>query len=514
MAKGSGLRNVLAALERHGSRVRQHGGYYTAQCPSHDDRNASLSISQGTKGSGGAVLTCHARCETITIITDLGLSWPDVFDNAGQMDDRDRQLAADLWMPCQSPKSSGGNDCPGHKAAEYRYTDEDGKLLYAVARCSMKGKGCQGFRQWVPDATKPHGKAWKLPGSIRRVLYRLADVIAAARAGKRIYIMEGEKDADRMKMDFPDEVATTIAAGAGKSKWRPEFARYFKGASEVIIVADCDKTGLEYAGEVHRSVSGVVPKVTVVCTPLMTEGADFSNHRDHGFGLDEFEIVPFEPIKKRPRMAILVEEEHREKPVVFSGFSQDSVERSLVGSMLKYGHAYGMSEIDITTDPRLKVIVKAVARLGAKGFVITPETVAVEVEETGPSTYDKVIGFALELEAVAFSDTAKPLVAARILRERTMRSALSYISRATESAAKDERRPLDQILLESARTSERMAEEYASLEKAYCEPVGDAFTVDVLEEIVLEEVEQPVVTNVRTLRPQKSAVQQKVGQGG
>lgn len=509
-----GLERLIEALDAAGSKANRAGGGQVYQCPAHDDRSPSLSVGRGSKGMD-VVFNCHAGCEKDDILAALGLTWKDIF-GGGRSSEEYRAHKADLWMPCQGGKDTPPEKrCSGHKSAEYRYTDEKGNLLYAVARCSNKGNGCHApFAQWRSDSTKAYGKAWGLPESVRRVLYRLADVIAAAKAGKRIYLMEGEKDADRMKADFPDEVATSAVSGAGKSKWRTEYGRYFKGASEVIIVADCDRAGLEWAEEVYRHLSKVVDRVKVVCTPLMSEGADFSDHRDHGFGLDEFEIVPFEPIKKRPRMAILVEEEHREKPVVFNGFSQDSVERSLVGSMLKYGHAYGMSEIDITTDPRLKVIVRAVAQLGAKGFVITPETVAVEIEETGPSTYDKVIGYALELEAVAFSDTEKPLVAARILRERTMRAALAYISRATEAAATDERRPLDQILLESARTSERMAEEYAFLEKSYCEPVGDAFTVDVLEEVVLEEIEQPVAANVRTLRPQKGVVYQKASQGG
>lgn len=493
MARGSGLRNVLAALEQKGSRVKQHGGYYTAQCPAHDDRTASLSITQGEKG---AMLNCHARCETADIIFELDLPWPAVFDNGGQMDDADKSLAADLWMPCQK------DGCSGYKVAEYRYTDEVGNLLYAVARCSRKGQGCQGFRQWRPDSTKPHGKTWSVPGTARRVLYRLRDVIAAAKAGKRIWVMEGEKDADRMKADFPDEVATTIAAGAGKSKWKLEFCRYFKGASEVIIVADCDKTGLEYAEEVYGHLSKVVEKVRVVCSPLMADGADFSDHRDHGFDLDEFEVVPFESIKKRPRMAILIEDDHREKEVVFSGFSQESVERSLVGSILRYGHAYGIAEVDVMTDARMNILIKAAAKLAAQGVVITPEMVAAEIEEMGASTYEKVLPYALELEAVAFGDTAKPLIAARILRERTMRRMLAYICRATESALQDEKRPLEQILGEVGRTAERMREEYVSLEKEYCEPVGDVFTGDVLEEVVMEMEETEPVATVRKIKPQ------------
>lgn len=495
----------MAALDRHGSRVKSHGGYYTAQCPSHDDRNASLSVSQGDKG---ARLRCHAGCETKTIVLDLGLNWPDVFDNGGQMNDEDRQLAADLWMPCQK------NGCGGHKSAEYRYVDEDGKLLYAVARCSRKGDGCsQPFAQWTPDGSKRYGKSWGLPSSVRRILYRLAEVIQAAKAGKRIWVMEGEKDVDRMRADFPGEVATAIASGGGKSKWKAEFCKYFRGASEVIIVADCDKTGLEFGEEVFRHMSKVVQKVKVVCTPVMEDGADFSDHRDYGMGLDEFEIVPFEPIKKRPQMVILVEDEDREKPVVFNGFSQESVERSLVGSMLKNGQAYELSAMDICTDDKLKKFVQVISKLAARGHVIMPETVAVEIEESGSGTYEKALEYALGLEGVAFSDTQKPLIAARILRERTLRTGMSRWMRAAQRRIEDERVDLELLVQEMRKDMGRHAQEFADLD-AYCEPVGDVFPVDVLEEIVLEEIEQPAETNVRQIRPQKKGVVYRASNAG
>ncbi|QJD53757.1 DNA primase [Streptomyces phage Kela] len=494
---GKALEVMIAALDAAGSKRSRAGGGQVFQCPAHDDRSPSLSVSAGTKGMD-VVFKCHAGCERDDILAALGLTWKDILGKGDSEEYRKRR--ADLWMPCQGGKDTPDSErCPGQKKAEYQYTDENGNLLYAVARCSHKGKGCRApFAQWRPDSTRPYGKAWGLPGSVRRVLYNLPRVIEAAKAGRRIWIVEGEKDADRMKADFPDEVATTVVSGAGKSKWKLEYTRYFKGASEVIIFADCDKTGLDFAEEVYGHVSKVVDKVKVVCSPLMNDGADFSDHCDHGFGLDEFEIVPFEPIKKRPRMAIVVEEEHREKPVVFSGFSQESVERSLVGSILRYGNSYGINEVDLQTDKRLNVIVKASARLAASGLVITPEMVAAEIEDMGVSTYDKALPYALELEAAAFDDTAKPLIAARILRERTMRRSLAYVSRATESALQDERRSLEQILSDVSRTAERLNEEYASLEREYCQPVGDVFTGDVLEEIVMEEIEEP--TNVKPIR--------------
>lgn len=515
MAKGSALRNVLAALDRHGSRTKSHGGYYTTQCPAHDDGTASLSFGQGEKG---AKLKCHAGCTVDDIRIALDLNWPDLFDNEGRSPDGSRSLAEDLWMPCQGGKDTPPEKrCSGHKVAEYRYTDERGNLLYAVARCSMKGKGCQGFAQWMPDHTKKFGKRWSVPGSVSKVLYNLPRVIEAVKAGKRIWLFEGEKDADRMEADFPEEVATTMAAGAGKSKWKLEYSRFLYGASELIVVADCDKAGLEHAQEVHTHTSGVVEKVKVVCSPLMADGADFSDHRDHGFGLEDLETVPFEPIKKRPRMVIQVEEKHREKPVVFNGYAQDRVERSLVGSMLKYGDSYRINPVDLVADPRLQIIAKAIARLSARGHMITSEMAAVEVEAMGVSTYDKVLPFAIELEAVAFEDTEKPRVAARLLRERTMRRGLTHVSRATESALRDEGRELEQILAENLRVAERAREEYDSLVASYCEPVGDVFTGDAPDEVVfvMEETEQEAPANVRQLRPEaKARPKRAAGQRG
>lgn len=489
---GDGLERMIAALDAAGSKRSRAGGGQVFQCPAHEDRSPSLSVGPGT--TMDVVFNCHAGCEKSDILEALGLNWKDIFGNDNSKEYQDRR--ADLWMPCQK------KGCGGHKSAEYRYTDEEGKLLYAVARCSRKGDGCpHPFAQWRPDSSKPHGKAWGLPGSVRHVLYNLPKVIEAAKAGKRIFLMEGEKDSDRMDLDYPEETSTSAVSGAGKSKWRPEYCRYFKGASEVIIVADCDKTGLEYAEEVHRHLSKVVPKVRVKCSSLMEDGADFSDHRDYGLTLDELEVVPFEPITKRPDMVIQVEERDREKKVVFSGYSQESVERSLVGSMLKYGHAYKIAPIDIITNVQLKVAVQAAARLANNGRSISPEDVALEIEEMGVSTYDNALPELLKVEKAAFSDTEKPRVAARILRERTMRTHMASWLNAAKRRVVNEAVDLGVILDEMRSAFARHAEEYVDL-SIYCEPVGDAFSGDVLEEIVMDEVEEAPKTNVRAIRPQ------------
>lgn len=72
------LERVRVALEARGLRVRQVGeGRLEAQCPVHDDRNPSLSISEGDDGR--VLIHDHAGCSTEEIIAALGLEWKELF---------------------------------------------------------------------------------------------------------------------------------------------------------------------------------------------------------------------------------------------------------------------------------------------------------------------------------------------------------------------------------------------------------------------------------------------------
>ena len=51
--------------------AKRVGKGWSARCPAHDDRRASLSISEGD--NGGAVLHCHAGCEPVAVVAALGL---------------------------------------------------------------------------------------------------------------------------------------------------------------------------------------------------------------------------------------------------------------------------------------------------------------------------------------------------------------------------------------------------------------------------------------------------------
>jgi hypothetical protein len=100
---------------------------------------------------------------------------------------------------------------------EYRYADGDGNLLFVKVR--RPGKK---FTIKRPDGNG--GWLWDLPADIPRVMYNLPAVLAA-RDTRLVFLVEGEKDADRLtSMGY---TATCNFDGAAKGeqrpKWRPEY---------------------------------------------------------------------------------------------------------------------------------------------------------------------------------------------------------------------------------------------------------------------------------------------------
>lgn len=139
--------------------------------------------------------------------------------------------------------------------ATYPYTDEQDGLIYEIVRYDPKD-----FAQRRPDGQG--GWIWNLDG-VRRVPYRLREVIDVATAGWRIYITEGEKDAEALHA--LGLCATTNPGGAGN--WLPEYVPHFRGA-QVVIIADKDEPGRRHAQEVARSLYSTARSVKVIELPV------------------------------------------------------------------------------------------------------------------------------------------------------------------------------------------------------------------------------------------------------
>ncbi len=154
--------------------------------------------------------------------------------------------------------------------ATYDYTDENGALLYQVVRFAPKN-----FRQRIPDG---HGGwTWSLKG-VHRVLYHLPVVLKAA----TVYLVEGEKDADRLcALGIP---ATTNCGGAGK--WQPAYSAALRG-KRVVILPDNDAPGEQHAHAVAQALLPVAAAVKIVRLPGLPPKGDVSDWLDMGHTRDE-----------------------------------------------------------------------------------------------------------------------------------------------------------------------------------------------------------------------------------
>ena len=266
--------------------TRSQGGYWMARCPAHEDNQASLSVKAGARQP--VVLKCHAGCDPKMIIEALGLDWSAV---CGERDERElRQLEG----------------LPAGAEAVYEYHDEHGRVLYRKVR--QPGKKFY----WQ----HPKGVGWKPGmGGKPKVLYRLPDVLAAVRAGRPVWVVEGEKDADAVRR--AGATATCNFDGASgaseKPKVRAEYADTLTGA-DVIVWADDDEPGLAHAHTWQTQLLGKARSVRVV---KAAAGKDAHDHLTAGKTLsdvvtlgggggDEEEELPepSDPLPEIPRFPV------------------------------------------------------------------------------------------------------------------------------------------------------------------------------------------------------------------
>lgn len=232
---------------RRGCRCGRRSGL--THCPAHDDIHPSLSV----KVTDGTVLLhCFANCPQDAVLDALAVRGIEL---------RRGRLPA-----------------PTEPADVYGYCDENGKLLFQVVRfpgkrcrqrrpCPQGGCGDKGCSR-DPDGSCWH---WSVSGA-RLVPYRLPEVIKAVHDGRRVYVVEGERDVESLRA--LGLAATTAPGGAGK--WRPEFCEPLRGA-RVAILPDNDPPGKAHAEDVARSLQGVAAEVRVGELPELPPKGDVTD---------------------------------------------------------------------------------------------------------------------------------------------------------------------------------------------------------------------------------------------
>lgn len=225
---------------------------WSAQCPAHDDRRASLSIAEGDDGR--ALVKCHAGCTAEAVCAAAGLR------------------VADL-MPAKNTTAMkpAANGKP-RIVATYDNCDEGGELLFQVVRFDPKD-----FRQRKPKAGG--GWDWSVKG-VRVVPYRLRELLAEP--SRPVGVVEGEKDVDNLARI--GVLATCNAGGAGK--WTSQHAEFLRGRP-VFVLADNDEPGRNHARQVAESLQGIAASVRMVELPGLPPKGDVSDWIAAGGTKDE-----------------------------------------------------------------------------------------------------------------------------------------------------------------------------------------------------------------------------------
>jgi putative DNA primase/helicase len=263
-----------AVLSRFQGRKPAGADEWDVICPVHDDHRPSLGI--GLKADH-IVFTCRAGCPTNSILAAVGLSMTDLFlDSSAKA----------------SGHSTNGRRERSPVVATYDYVDEHDRLLFQVQRLVNKE-----FPQRRPDGYG--GWIYKL-GDTRRVPYRLPRIIEAVALGRRVYVVEGEKDVH--SLERLGATATTNPGGAGRGKWRDEYSQILAGA-DVVVLPDNDDKGKEHAAAIARSLAVHGCNVRVVELPSIPAKGDVTDWTNAGGTLPQLEALvditpPIDPTSK------------------------------------------------------------------------------------------------------------------------------------------------------------------------------------------------------------------------
>lgn len=233
----------------------REGREWRCLCPAHTDHSPSLSI---TEKDGQLLVICRAGCDQSAVIAAL--------------------KARNLWdLPEPEPRFEPRGR--GRITATYDYLDEAEHQRFQVVRLEPGRDGRD--KDFLQRRREGADWVWNTDG-VERIPYHLNELAHARSTANgtpwRVYITEGEKDADRLRRDW-HLLATTNPGGAGK--WRAAYARYFSGA-DVVILPDNDEPGRKHAQTVALSLNPVATRVRILPLTGLPPKGDISDWIDQG----------------------------------------------------------------------------------------------------------------------------------------------------------------------------------------------------------------------------------------
>ena len=219
---------------------KKTGEGWQCKCPAHDDGKASLSVMD----LDDLVLHCHANCSFEDILA----------------------AAHALGLPKLQRKQQ--------EPTKYNYYSEEGKYAYTKVRTPDKDF-------WIES----NGR--KGLGNAPRVLYRLQEARDAINKGRRVFVVEGEKDCDTAHSRGLCAVSSYTGAG---TNWPQEYAHQLRGA-HIVIIPDNDKPGYAHAEMVAKTLRDTAKSIKVLKFPDMPDGGDLTDWFSMGGTIEQLKAA-------------------------------------------------------------------------------------------------------------------------------------------------------------------------------------------------------------------------------
>ena len=125
------------------------------------------------------------------------------------------------------------------------------------------------------------------------MLYRLPELRQAIAAGATVFVVEGEKDCDRLAAG--GLAATTNIEGAAqpdqKPKWRSAYTAQLAGAARVVLLPDHDAPGRAHMQAIAQALQGRVGEVRLLELPGLPAKGDVSDWLNQGHTLAELQAL-------------------------------------------------------------------------------------------------------------------------------------------------------------------------------------------------------------------------------
>jgi RecA-family ATPase len=187
----------------------------------------------------------------------------------------------DFWLEKLMPVGSQFNDKPLLKEGfelkqTYDYDTPEGHVLYQSLRYQHRYvKTAKAFPCRHRD---PDSQDWLFGRGKVAVVYRWRDL--AAKPGAAVYVCEGEKDADRLKL--LGLLSTTVAG----QNWSEHAAEALRDR-DVFILEDNDADGRDNAIASAEILQGVAKSIRIVRLPGLPPKGDVSDWIEAGHTRDE-----------------------------------------------------------------------------------------------------------------------------------------------------------------------------------------------------------------------------------